>query len=150
MQLTFEEARLLMKSIQMTNGASYNPVAKVLNPLSGYMVAVPGYSKVTTRVWNTLDLMCVVNEWLHANARIYADRKITGIAGIYIGLWEHEGKLYLDLSQRISSRASAINLGKDRKQLAIYDCYNTCDIDLVPKVKVEYEIDADIITDKLY
>lgn len=148
MQITFEEARLLMKSIQMTNGASYNPVARVLNPLSGYMVAVPGYSKVTTRVWNTLDLMCVVNTWLAANARVYADRKITGIAGIYIGLWEHDGKLYLDLSQRIMAKASAINLGKSRNQLAIYDCYNTCDIDLVPKKEVC--IDVDILTDKLY
>jgi hypothetical protein len=148
--ITLEEARVMMKSIQLTSGASYNPVARVLNPLSGYMVAVPGYSKVVPRVWSTIDLMEVVNNWLGENARIYADRKITGVAGIYIGLWEHDGKLYLDLSQRIMSRASAINLGKDRKQLAIYDCYNTCDIDLVPKVKIEYEIDADIITDKLY
>lgn len=140
--LEYSEISRLMDSIRKTNGASYRPSTGTLNPVDGYMVAIPGYEKKVNRVWNTLDLAQVVNSWL-------AEIGYTGDSPAFIGLWEYDGILYLDLSQWFVDRDKAIAMGKLRNQIAIWDCANKTEINTTTPKKV-YEIDADIITDKLY
>lgn len=120
-QLTYEQARELLVSIRNTGGASYRPFDSELNPQFGYMVAIPGFERQVQRVWNSEDLRLVINQWL-------SDISYTGDSRAYIGVWEHDNKLYLDLAQRFIDLEIAIVTGKQRNQIAIHDCKNKRDI----------------------
>lgn len=121
LKLDFEQVRTLLKSLRETNGASYRPSTGELNPATGYMCALVGFEKQVPRVWNSYDLQQVVNEWL-------SDIQYTGDSAAFIGLWENDGTLYLDLSQHFVDRNKAIAMGHQRNQLTIWDCANKCEI----------------------
>lgn len=121
LQLNYEQVSQLLKSIRNTSGASYRPSTGELNPTTGYMCALVGFEKQVPRVWNSYDLQQVVNEWL-------SDIQYTGDSAAFIGLWENEGTLYLDLSQHFVDRDKAVAMGYQRNQLAIWDCENKCEI----------------------
>lgn len=46
----------------------------------------------------------------------------------YVGWWEHKGRIYFDVSQNISDRDSATEMGKLRGEIAIWDLDNSCEI----------------------
>lgn len=46
----------------------------------------------------------------------------------YLGSWIHEGKVYLDVSQKISDRAEAMELAVELGELAIWDVRNSQEI----------------------
>lgn len=48
----------------------------------------------------------------------------------YFGLWYNDGKCYIDISSRISTKKQAIDLGKQENQLAIFDNKNLKVIEL--------------------
>lgn len=121
LHLNYEQVSKIMNSINKTNGCSYRPLDNSFNPATGYMVALVGFERITNRIWNSYDLQSVLNEWL-------ASIKYTGDSLAYIGLWENDGKLYMDLSQHFVDREKAIVMGKQRKQIAIWDCENKTEI----------------------
>lgn len=121
LKLNYEQVSQICRSLITTGGASYRHSDGILNPAEGYMVALTGFEKKLPRVWNTEDLMETLNSW-------FADIRYTGDSAAFIGLWEHEGILYLDLAQRFIDRDKAIAMGKARNQLAIWDCNNKCEI----------------------
>ena len=41
--------------------------------------------------------------------------------GNYLGTWMDGGKMYIDISQRVPTRAKALVLGRTRNELAVYD-----------------------------
>ena len=47
-----------------------------------------------------------------------------------IGAWVNEGKLYLDLSERVLNWSKAVKMGLERQQLAIFDLNEGKSIDL--------------------
>lgn len=53
-------------------------------------------------------------------------------SGEFIGSWRepHTDRLYLDASVWVECRSCAIDLGRDHKQVAIWDCANNDIIDL--------------------
>ena len=120
-QLTYEQVVLITKSLLTTGGASYRPSTGELNPVTGYMCALVGFEKQVPRVWNMFDLQQVLNEWL-------SEIQYTGESAAFIGLWENDGTLYLDLSQHFVDRNKAIAMGHQRNQLTIWDCANKCEI----------------------
>lgn len=49
---------------------------------------------------------------------------------VFVGVWTHKGKTYVEPSVWIENRISAIALGQTWKQKAIYDCANDKCIDI--------------------
>lgn len=47
----------------------------------------------------------------------------------YLGTWLNGGKIYLDVSQNITSREEAIRIGRERNQKAIWDVVNQVEIE---------------------
>lgn len=47
----------------------------------------------------------------------------------YLGTWLNGGKIYLDVSENITSREEAVRLGKERNQKTIWDVVNQVEID---------------------
>jgi hypothetical protein len=121
--IDFDTARKLLESLRNTGGASYSPFTGIVNPDKGYMVALLGYEKQVSCVWNTIDLKHVINYWLTENG-MNGDKNAWQQWNAYLGLWEDNGKLYLDISQNITDEKVAVRLGEARKQICIYDCAN--------------------------
>lgn len=125
--IDFDTATKLIESIRTTGGATYSPSSKVINPVSGYMVGLLGYEKQVKQVWNTIDLKHVLNYWL-TETGMNADVKVWEQWNAFIGLWESNGTLYIDISQNIAEQKIAVSLGQSRKQICIWDCANKVEI----------------------
>lgn len=41
--------------------------------------------------------------------------------GLFCGIWVDSGLVYIDISERIKSRKKALNVGKARHQISVYD-----------------------------
>lgn len=44
--------------------------------------------------------------------------------GVYLGAWRHDGRVYLDLSEVIPDRETALRVARERAQLAVWDATN--------------------------
>jgi hypothetical protein len=42
-------------------------------------------------------------------------------ANTYVGVWTHEGNVYIDLSRKITVREEAMRQARNRNEIAIYD-----------------------------
>jgi hypothetical protein len=87
-------------------------------PSGGYMVSLPGSSRIV----RAADLAGengrgIINDFAVRNAGALMQ------PGAHIGGWtdRHSGRTYLDVSQNIPGRFNAIQEGKKRNQIAIYD-----------------------------
>lgn len=47
--------------------------------------------------------------------------RISHESGLFCGVWIDSGLVYIDISERIKSRKKALNVGKARKQISIFD-----------------------------
>lgn len=122
------------------SGASYNLFTGDFNPGSGYMVALSGYEKIVEFPGNLNVFQDTMLNYLQGHVL-----KAMGDADIYLGLWFNDGKLYIDLSERIEDEPTAIKVGLARNQKAIWDATNKRDI-----VLTKVSNDPDILTDKKY
>lgn len=91
------------------NGISVTPQGET--PKGGYMVSVPGSRIISARE----DPQHVIDEFARANAEALKT------PGTYIGSWKNAGKNYFDVSHNISDRNAAIQAGRARNQIAIFD-----------------------------
>lgn len=114
----------LIKFIEDVNtkgGASLNLVTGNYNPTTGYMVAIANKEQT----YHTLDKVSL-KTYILANEQVLID------SNLYLGGWlsDNDGnkKVYLDLSEHFSDKAKAIQAGKDRNQIAIWDCANQKEI----------------------
>lgn len=82
-------------------------------PASGYMVALPGYE---LQVPVTEFFTGIVADYIGEHAQ-----KLMDNPSLCLGTWVNEGTVYLDLSENIASRDKALELGKEREQLAIFN-----------------------------
>lgn len=57
-------------------------------------------------------------------------RELLKQPGNYFGSWVDGGKVYLDISQRVPTRAKALVLGRERGELAVYDVKRGVSIDI--------------------
>lgn len=46
----------------------------------------------------------------------------------YVGWWTHNGRIYLDISEHTASESDAIILGYSRKEIAVWDVFNSQEI----------------------
>ncbi len=82
-------------------------------PASGYMVALQGY-----------ELQVPVSEFFTGIVADYIGehaQKLMDNPSLCIGTWVNEGIVYLDLSENVGSRDKALELGRERNQLAIFN-----------------------------
>jgi hypothetical protein len=98
------------------NGFSVTPQGET--PKGGYMVAVPG----RTQIVNAEDLAGphgphIVGSFVAQHAGVLAT------PGAHIGGWtdKETGLTHLDISHNIPTRPAAIQAGRERNQIAIYD-----------------------------
>jgi hypothetical protein len=80
---------------------------------SGYMVSLAGFEIVTTES-KLLDALILISYKLKYDT-IYTPEKL------YVGVWKNAGKLYVDISMKISNKARALDFGFYQKQLAIFN-----------------------------
>lgn len=81
------------------------------SPKSGYMVSIPGHTKIIHGDVDEASLRNYANE--HADVLRHP--------GAHIGGWQNEGKTYLDVSHRYGSKSAAASAGKAHNQIAIWD-----------------------------
>lgn len=48
-------------------------------------------------------------------------KRISHESGLFCGVWVDSGLVYIDISERIKSRKKALNVGKARHQISVYD-----------------------------
>lgn len=78
----------------------------------GYWVSLSGYeTRIASEAISDTLLFDVVEAY----------RLLALEQSCFVGIWQHEGNVYFDLSEYYSSRVQAIGLGKARGQLAIWD-----------------------------
>lgn len=114
--------RLLTETL--ANGGSTVSVTapEAPTPQTGYAVALPLCERIVPLVSLTVDAIetYVVDRtndlWSHP--------------GAYVGAWVNDGSAYLDLSMVIEDKATALKVGAEYRQIAIYDLANGVEITL--------------------
>ena len=104
-------------SIKMTDGSM---------PDKGYMVSKP---TSLSRIVPSKDFYDPKEGWkiLREYEQKHSQDLATGRN--YLGTWEKDGKVFLDVSQNIMDRTEATSLGASRDQLKIWDVVNQVEID---------------------
>lgn len=82
-------------------------------PSGGYMVALEGYE---LQVPLTEFFTGIVADYIGEHAQ-----KLMANPALCLGTWINEGIVYLDLSENVPNREKALELGKERNQLAIFN-----------------------------
>lgn len=114
MKLTFDYGLLysVVEDTLKDGGLTVKPFTGE-KPASGYMVALQGYElKVPVSEFFT----GVVADYIGQHAQ-----KLMANPALCVGTWLNEGSVYLDLSENIPNREQALELGKERGQLAIFN-----------------------------
>lgn len=120
------ETELLKRYI--INGASLDKQLNRITKTNGFMVSKIGYE--TTHKPN-------------AYAEIKADiltKKHLLKTNEYIGIWEHNGLVYIDISKHYKQRKDAIINGIKNKQYSIYDLKKQKDIELLQHTYILYKV----------
>ena len=92
-------------------GSSLNYITGELDPKVGYFVSIQGHeSTYIAEKFGSLS----VGHYFEKVAFVLRPE-------LFIGSWVHEGNVFMDLSEQITDKRRAIELGYARNQLAIYD-----------------------------
>lgn len=111
----------IMQEITDNGGVSFRPETDV-RPTSGYVVSVSGFNeKVDEDTFSEK----VLEDYIGRVGRIVND-----IPSLYIGVWNHSGRVFMDLSANYTDLESAIRAGLVGNQMAIYDVIRNRDINL--------------------
>jgi len=97
------------------NGASYSIVNGILNPNNGYFVSLPNRElQINRNAFST----SVLADFINNNIDLLSNENN------FVGGWIENDVVYLDVSEQITDKRTALNLGVQRNQLAIYDANN--------------------------
>ena len=113
----------ILTGLRESGGASVNPNGAP--PAGGYMVALSGHERVI-RVWELSGWGVDANRVVREVTRYVADHWATVAAdpALYFGAWLDDGRLYLDVSERVADESAALSKAAVRNELAIYDVAN--------------------------
>jgi hypothetical protein len=104
-------------------GFSVTPTGR--QPKSGFMVSIPGHTQI-------LDAKALRGPNRQEVIRHYAEQHADALShpGAHIGGWTHEGegKVYLDVSHNVRSKAAAIQKGVLHNQIAVWDVKHSKEI----------------------
>lgn len=100
-----------LKQIIKNGGATLNKAGEAVNFGSGYQVSKKDC--YILNINNTAEVLNAINKLLNT---IKADE--------FAGIWIEDGKAYIDISIKIDFLPDALKLGKELKQISIFD-WNT-------------------------
>lgn len=108
----------LWKNLDTTKGGSYNINTGELNPDQGYMVAIAGHEKKYPIPKSFAEFSTIIENYLYNNDKIdiLAEKEHA-----FLGLWIDGNILYVDISEQIFNKSTAILRGIRNKQKSIYD-----------------------------
>lgn len=112
LQFDYEVLYSVVEDTLANGGLTIKPFQNE-KPETGYMVALEGYE---LQVPVTEFFTGVVADYIGQHAQ-----KLMANPSLCLGTWVNEGIVYLDLSENISSKEQALELGKERNQLAIFN-----------------------------
>lgn len=105
-----EQAKADGFSVQIMSGIA---------PRDGYMVALTGHEEI-------IPVQALTVDRLTRYVRDHFDALMEG--DTYFGAWRDGDDVYLDVSERVASRAKALFLGSERSQLAVWDVANGVEV----------------------
>ena len=111
--------RNFIESVTTNGGASLNINSGEFNPTNGYFVSVVGAEKK-------------INDFSGDDLEKYIleNSELLNLENVFLGGWMHKGEIYLDCSQQIADKRTAIIKGMERGQIAIFDAENGKEIPL--------------------
>lgn len=118
-------------------GATIDHTGRPLESTTGYVVAL---GAPATAVVHTSASVEVLAETV---ARFAADYWHIISTGYYVGAWESNGLVYLDVSEVETDRQRAIRKGTDRNQQAIWDLATETEIETGGTGDIERLLDRD-------
>ena len=102
----------IIKETLKNNGGSFNvSKSKIKKPLKGFMCSIKDLLIIDKKDFNIKLLKYLVKD----NFSLLKSNEN------YLGTWEDNGKIYIDISKNFSSKEKALNTAKINKQLAIFD-----------------------------
>ena len=96
----------------LQGGASFNLTTGIYNPNNGYFVSLPNNERQFSLTDFTQDNL---SEFIRDNVALLCKDNN------FLGSWVENGIVYLDVSEQISDKRRAIEVGMLRNQLAIFD-----------------------------
>ena len=109
-------------------GASYCIHTGQMNPSKGYMVSLKDYNlRIDTTELSYAEIEYEIKHYTSQVNYVYLYEKHTP-EDSFLGTWFDGDTLHLDISVNIDNLDDALKLGRDNKQIAIYDCANQTDI----------------------
>lgn len=126
----------------LKNGASLDGNLQPITKNDGFMCSLLGYEKT----FNPCDIDNIKKTIIKYKNNLKA--------GQYVGIWQYNGLVYVDISKHYIKKENAIKNGIKNKQLAIYDLKNKKDIKLTKTIYLLYKYnknknDVDFITEYL-
>ena len=103
-----------LSDVLSNGGASFNLVTGTFNPNQGFFVSVPNREQQTTNL--TAQLLA---DFINTNIDLLSNENY------FLGGWVENGIIYLDVSEQIFDKRTALTQGINRNQLAIYDAFNS-------------------------
>ncbi len=108
-------ASLVMDKItESPKGGSVNTVFPDYTPTEGYMVGGKSWSMVVSK--NQVDTVNILSYVLAHTSLMFK-----GAADVYLGWWEHQGKVHIDISDHLGTLKSALEVARERGKLAVWD-----------------------------
>lgn len=105
------ETTELAETILKQGYGTFTRHGETVEPTEGYAVGGQTYGLELHSEWPYLTKLNGIRAYVTA-LPVQVD---------YVGAWTHDGTLYLDATTIVSDRDEAVRLGKERKQIAIYD-----------------------------
>ena len=112
LQFDYEVLYSLVEDTLANGGLTIKPFTGE-KPSGGYMVALQGYE---LQVPASEFFTGIVADYIGEHAQ-----KLMDNPSLCLGTWVNEGIVYLDLSENVPNREQALQLGKERNQLAIFN-----------------------------
>jgi hypothetical protein len=108
------DRRKLFESLLANGGLTLDRELSPIEFNSGFQVSLPGLeTQLPLEVSSFRNFCFLLTEYQSAS-----------FPGASIGLWIDSGVIYFDLSEWIPDRESAIHLGENRRQIAVWDWEN--------------------------
>ena len=117
-----------IQHVQDNGGGSYNMNTGDMNPKDGYFASMQGHETIVNHL-NEKTLF----DFIKANVMSLTEEDK------FIGAWDNDGRIHLDVSVKFDSKEEAIQFGRDNAQIAIYDANEGKDIILADYFKARLE-----------
>lgn len=102
----------IIKETLKNNGGSFNvSKSKIKKPLKGFMCSIKDLLIIDKKDFNIKLLKYLVKD----NFSLLKSNEN------YLGTWEDNGKIYIDISINFTSKEKALQVAKSNNQLAIFD-----------------------------